>query len=307
MSDSEQPQGQDASSQQEPPPKVEEHAAPANPATQQQLKKTEEKIEERMSAFERSTIRLTKTAVGIAILTAVFVGFQGYEMYTGGVDTHALAGAAKTQADRTKNLADRMKDQADGTKTIADQAVVQANANKKLADNAVDTLANTKQSFRNEQRAWVGVQGTADSKGFTETEPWQITVVFFNSGRTPARNVQSSGMYTTSPAPLSGPSPEQIARLTFRPAQSIAPQGYYREVFGIAAGAEGATSSQLSGQQILISQYTQIKNKQLFLYYFGLLKYEDIIGKPHKTQFCILLSNPDTKEAGMCDSFNDLN
>lgn len=162
-----------------------------------------------------------------------------------------------------------MKDRAEQTKTIADQAVVQANANKKLAQNAVDTLANNKQSFRDEQRARIGVQGTSDIKGFTETEPWRVTVVFFNSGRTPARNVQSSSaMYTTSPVPLSGPSFQQVAMLVFRPVQSIAPQGYYREIIGSLVGAETNTADQMSGQQILISQYTQIKNKQLFLYYY---------------------------------------
>jgi hypothetical protein len=51
---------------------------------------------------------------------------------------------------------------------------------------------------------------------------------------------------------------------------------------------------------------SQIKSRQLFLYYYGLLKYGDIAGNPHESQFCILLANPDTKEAGICDSFNDL-
>jgi hypothetical protein len=275
--------------------------------------------------FSRPSDQLTAVAtIVIAVFTVVLAGtsfMQWREMRSGGEDTHKLAVAAgnqatwtqnlatnmQTQADRTKDLADRMKDQADRTKTIADQAVIQAGANKTLAKNAVDTLSNTKQSFRDEQRAWIGVQGTSDIKGFTNKEPWKVTVVFFNSGRTPAHDVQSSGMYITSPVPLSGPSSQQIALLTFRPAQSIAPQGYYRESFGIEPGAEAATSSQITGQQALISQYTQIKNKQLFLYYYGILKYEDIFGKPHETQFCIYLSNPDTKEAGVCDSFNDLN
>jgi len=75
----------------------------------------------------------------------------------------------------------------------------------------------------------------------------------------------------------------------------------------MAVGAQGATSSQISGQQILISQYMQIKSKNLFLYYFGVLKYDDASGNSHETQFCIYLSNPDTKESGICDSFNDLN
>ncbi|HEX4032394.1 MAG TPA: hypothetical protein VHX20_18660 [Terracidiphilus sp.] len=290
---------------------------PEEAATAQQL----EDVEKQMTGFERATLRWARAAVIMSGLAAIFVCLQWWEMHAGSKDTHNLAVAAanqatwtqnlaadmKTQADRTKDLADRMKEQADETKTIADQAVIQANANTKSAQNAVDTLSNTKQSFRDEQRAWIGVQGTSDTKGFTEKLPWQVTVVFFNSGRTPAQNVQSSGGYITSGVPISGPSAQQIATLDFRPAQSIAPQGYYREMIGTEVSAEAVTSIEISGEQTLISQYTQIKNKKLFLYYFGLLKYDDTFGKPHETQFCILLANPDTKKAGMCDAFNDLN
>jgi hypothetical protein len=214
-------------------------------------------------------------------------------------DTHELA-------ERTKDLAGHMKDQADRTKTIAEQATVQADANKRLAQNAVDALGNTKQSFRDERRAWVGVQGLSDSKGFSATEPWKITVIFFNSGRTPAKNVQASGMYITSPISVSGPAPQQVSQLTFRPVQSVAPQGFYREAMGATPGAQGASSIEIQGQNVLVSQYLKIKNKELFLYYFGLLKYDDIDGKSRETQFCVLLADPDTREAGMCDSFNDL-
>lgn len=292
-------------------------AYPASETTAQQI----EKVEEEMSGFEKSTLRWARTAVIMSGLAAIFVCLQWWEMHTSGTDTHSLAISAgdqasrmqdfanrmKDQADQTKDLADRMKKQADETKIIAAQAVIQANANQKLAQNAVDTLANAKKSFRDEQRAWVGVQGTADSRGFTDKEPWQITVVFFNSGRTPAQNVQTSGMYTTSPVPLSGPTPQQIAMLQFQPAQSIAPQGFYRESVGEAIGAEGTSANQISGMQTLVSEYTQIKSKTLFLYYYGLVKYEDVSGKSHETQYCILLANPDTKQAGICDSFNDLN
>jgi hypothetical protein len=187
--------------------------------------------------------------IAMAITTAIYTYYarrQWQEMKGSGEQTDRLIGLYRQQvaqltkqAGDTHELAMQAKNQADQTKTIADQAIVQANTNKQLAQNAVDSLANSKQSFRAEQRAWVGVQGTSDSKGFTEKDVWQITVVFFNSGRTPARNVQTSGMYTTSPIPLSGPSPQQVAQLTFRPAQSIAPQGFYRESIGNVIGAEG--------------------------------------------------------------------
>ena len=58
---------------------------------------------------------------------------------------------------------------------------------KVLAQNAINTLAYNKESFSAQQRAWVGVQGVEKSNGFTEKADWQITIVFFNSGRTPAR------------------------------------------------------------------------------------------------------------------------
>ena len=297
---------------------------PAEPATAQQL----EKVEEKMSSFERSTLRWAKAAVILSALAAVFVCAQWWEMHEGGKDTHDLAVAAgnqatwtqrladsaklqsdKTQivADRTKDLADRMKDQADETKTIADQAVIQARANTQLAQNAVNTLTNTKQSFQAEQRAWIGVQGTSDIKGFTETEPWQVTVVFFNSGRTPARNVQMSGMYITSPIPLSGPRASDIKMLTYSPVQSIAPPGYYREVIGREFAGEIVTDIQRAGNKVLVSQYPKIKARELSLYYFGILKYDDVSGNPHETQYCIMLADPISKEAGICDAFNDLN
>ena len=58
--------------------------------------------------------------------------------------------------------------------------------------------------------------------------------------------------------------------------------------------------------QVLTSQFKQIKDKKLFMYYYGILRYEDIFGRAHETQYCVLLADPDTREAGICDTFNDL-
>lgn len=289
---------------------------------QRRVRREKRKIDDRP---EEQAARRTATAtVWIAVFTVVLAAVGAltlFEVIEGGTDTHNLAVAAGnqatwtqrlatsagTQADRTKDLADRMKEQADRTKTMADQAIVQANAGKELAQNSVDTLHNTQNAFRDEQRAWIGVEGTNNIKGFSETEPWRVTVIFFNSGRTPARNVQTSGMFITSPVPIAGPSEQQAAQLTFRPAQSIAPQGNYREAIGADFAGEAATPHQILGQQTLLSQYNQIKNRELFLYYFGVLKYDDVFGKTHQTQFCIMLADPATKEVGICDAFNDLN
>jgi hypothetical protein len=288
-----------------------ENPAPPIPATAAQLHETETKFEERMSAFERSMIRLTTYGLIVTCATAlIFVG-QLYEMISGGTQTDKLVDYASKQAKAANDMSQSADDFTDSTKWMEEHMQDAANAMQDSVDsadrNTKQTISNTQTAFRAEQRAWVGVQGVANSKGFTETEVWQITIVFFNSGRTPARNVQASGMYVTSRTPLLGPSTQQVAQLVFRPVQSIAPQRFYRENIGNPVDAEGVSVNETTGQKILTSQYTQIKNKQLFLYYYGLLKYEDNSGKPHESQFCVLLADPSTKEAGMCDSFNDLN
>ena len=268
-------------------------------------------VERPMSSFERATIRWAKAAVIMAALAAIFVCLQWWEMREGGKDTHDLAVAAKTQAERITN----MSTAADQIRQATQDTVAQE---KRIADNARDSLAASNRAngatlqatinqFRQEQRAWVGVQDVNPVGGFTEKEPWQATVVFFNSGRTPARHVETSGMFLTSPFPIHEPPQEDIKQLTFRPAPSIAPQSYYRQAFGLPVGAEPPMTFQLEGQQTLISQYPLIKSGRLFLYYFGILRYKDNAGVQRDTHFCVLLQNVQTKQGGFCDGFNDLN
>ncbi|HWF66022.1 MAG TPA: hypothetical protein VN670_01885 [Acidobacteriaceae bacterium] len=61
--------------------------APPQPATKSQLKEAEEKIDERMSAFERSTIRLTRIGLFVGILTMIIFLGQFFEMYEAGTQT----------------------------------------------------------------------------------------------------------------------------------------------------------------------------------------------------------------------------
>jgi hypothetical protein len=297
--------GIDASGNKEAPPVGTQHSptlsAPPAAATAKQL----QEVAGRMSAFEQSTIRWARAAVLVSALAVGFVCLQWLVMREGGADTHDLAVAAANQAAATKDLADRMKDQAGSTKTIADQAIIQARANEKLAQNAADTLANDRQAFRDEQRAWIGVRETV-GKPFTETSPWNVQVTFFNSGRTPARHVQIAALFTTSNVPLSGPSADQIRLLTFHRAQSIAPQGQYHANFGTSVPAEALSIVQMQGQKQLADQYSLIKNGHLLLYYFGVVRYDDGFGNQKWTRFCIMLANPQTGEAGYCDRFNDL-
>jgi hypothetical protein len=195
----------------------------------------------------------------------------------------------------------------DAVTDFRDAAKESARAAQVAAKNAETNIKSSQDSFRSEQRAWVGFQGTGQITGFTETEPMKIPITFFNSGRTPARNVQISAKFITSPVAITGPTEEFIGQLVFTPAQSIAPQGNYRPILGAEYLAETSTQEQRHGQEVLVSQYKAIKEKRVFLYLYGILKYDDIFGNHRQTQWCIFLANPDTKEIGVCDAFNDLN
>jgi hypothetical protein len=74
----------------------------SQPVTVQQFNE----VEERMTAFERTTVRLTRYGLAVTILTGIFIALQWLEIRTGSVDTHELAVQAKNQADRTKDIAD---------------------------------------------------------------------------------------------------------------------------------------------------------------------------------------------------------
>jgi hypothetical protein len=65
------------------------------PATEQQLRD----VKREMNAFERSTLRWTRTTAGIGLVTAAFICLQWCEMRSGAKDTHDLAVAAGRQAD----------------------------------------------------------------------------------------------------------------------------------------------------------------------------------------------------------------
>lgn len=96
------------------PPQVAkpESPVPQQPATAQQL----EQVEEKMSAFERSTLNWARVAVIVSGFAFVVVCAQWWEMHTSGIDTHNLAVAARNQAMWTQRLAGSAGTQADSMK-----------------------------------------------------------------------------------------------------------------------------------------------------------------------------------------------
>ena len=84
-----------------------------------------------------------------------------YEVLEGGKDTHELALRAKEQADKMKDMsdaADKIRQAAEGMVTQEQRiADFSSNAIQRNTDMAKAAIANSQAVFRDEQRAWVGI------------------------------------------------------------------------------------------------------------------------------------------------------
>ena len=122
--------------------------------------------------FSDAVMIFLTVAIAIGtIASAVAIGFQWYEMHTGGEDTHDLALAAVQQAKlaqltsaaaylqtgRTKDLAERMREQADQTRILATQARVQAKEAIIAADAARSAADTAKDALHISERAYIAV------------------------------------------------------------------------------------------------------------------------------------------------------
>lgn len=62
--------------------------------------------------------------------------------------------------------------------------------NREVAQNAKDALSNTQAQLRLDERAWVVVRGIGPAPQLDQ--PWNLRVVFTNTGKTPAKKVEWS-------------------------------------------------------------------------------------------------------------------
>jgi len=84
------------------PPEI--HQPVDRPKTQPETTDQLRKVEPEMTGFERGTLLWAKVAVIMSGLAALFVCLQWWEMHQGGIDTHTLAVATKTQADIARRV-----------------------------------------------------------------------------------------------------------------------------------------------------------------------------------------------------------
>lgn len=270
---------------------------PTKPATQQQLRDTEQKIEEqieeRMTGFERSMVRLTRYGLAVTILTAFVFAGQLYEMISGGTQTDKLITAAQTQAGAATQIsgaADDFKDSAYWMEQHMDDAANAMQDSVDTADrNTKTTIRNAQDALHLDQRAWVGMT-------HMELQPAQpiaadtdvlFTAFITNSGKTPALIVKSKIHWKGI-----GPGGPLVA------APMSTPQGYV-VLFPGTPLSVSTDPIRLTHDELEI-----LKTGTIVFKVWGEITYQDISNRPHWTHFCAFLAK-DLKNLSACDEYNE--
>ena len=165
-----------------------------------------------------------------------------------------------------------------------------AKASEKSATTAAGSVTASQQSFRDDQRAWVGLENFS----LTSFEQGKIviTVNVINSGKTPAQDLFSTNKMTVLPVRVSAAEPVMLP-IEWAPGPALPPQGRYQ----VTLSAPGGISI----------HYQSIKDGSKFLYLLGELKYDDVYGQGRSTKFCVTLTDPETKQLSFCNFFNGMN
>jgi hypothetical protein len=237
----------------------------------------------------RHRANVAEIITGLLTLAIAVVGLLQWRVYRqqktimekSGEQTDQLIKAANIQAcaatqnaDSARSMAASAGIQSQATNSI-DMRIKAAEADfQQLAKNATDTLTNTQDSFRRDQRAWLGVVDYHLLK-FDGSVPMEITIDIVNSGKTPAIQVDQSTAVVYLGQFVDYPEGPQAFRSSGAP--DIPPQGKY--------------IAHVSNDEIAPYWYG-IAHGQIFLYVTGRLTYHDIYTKEaHHTHFCLVSSS----------------
>ena len=270
-------------------------------------KERDRKYSERQQALNTRMVQFTGLLVLCSALTGAIGAYQAHvadvsakaaqsaaetavrtlqAIETSGTDTHDLAQAAKDQAGA-------LKQQAKNSDRLALAAQLQAGASETMAKDATSSLQDSEKTFRDDQRAWVGV-GEVQVIELEEGKPFRLDITVSNSGKTPALYVESGTGRRLSPTPLlEVPTPRDLGALQFQRAVAIPPQGKY--VLHVSDPEKSPSPTEM------------LKSGAIHIYEYGKITYEDVYGRVHSTEFCVYLSDPVTRTMSFCKSYNVMN
>ena len=241
-----------------------------------------------MTVFEVWMVILTISAILVAGLTGVVPWLTLIEIRNGAGDTYTLAQAAKRQADKAETISASIQQAADEMKITNSQAKDALDKTLRQSKQVLDaSIVNS----RLDQRAWVGAIAISKPE-LAVRKDFSASIEVANTGKTPAVKFSSLAQF-----------------------QWVG-NGAHLSPFYMVSGIPGSVSvvqpgmhASINTPQIPITeaQFEAIKEGKLRLYVYGILKYEDIFGKPHMNKFCGYFSSQDMKFATSCDTYNEAN
>lgn len=149
----------------------------------------------------------------------------------------------------------------------------------------------TDNSFRGDQRAWIGITSI---NGMAEIgKPLNVTIGFKNTGRTPAKNIDSAAVQE--PVPPNGVPNFTLEDSVIRQSKPIIPpQGEF------IVPLNTSTNKPLDDKA-----FKAITSKEIIVYIHGILKYDDIFDRHHWITYCFYLT-PDGKSYDAYKEHNDM-
>jgi hypothetical protein len=218
-------------------------------------------------------------------------GIQGSSSQTSQLIINAAHQAEKTKdvaeaASRVSSAASAFSDSAKGIELQTQSAVLQF---QRLADSAKDSLKTTQDSFRDDQRAWIGILRVVPFS-LKAGEPAKFSVIATNTGRTPAVH---SHTYLTA---------QQIVKGTTLEFRYPSTPGV-RSNSVVVPGGQVVLGPNKSTGPITKDEIDNITSGISTIYVYGRINYEDVFDRAHQTTFCYVLT--DTSTAIDCDQYNE--
>jgi len=237
--------------------------------------------------------RLTVVFTGVIALATVLYATSSawtlYEIHRGSRDTHALAEAAKKQADKAETISGFIRQAATAMDTSNTQA--KGALDKTLSQNK-QGLDATIAASRLDQRAWVGAIEIS-AFDFKEGAKRIFNIIIINTGKTPALKVK---IIATSRAqrriekfvPIYENLPQELSVVTIFP--------------GMRMNMESGTDD---APRLIAEDLNVLRFGEIVLRVYGKISYEDTFGGVHHTTFCMAFPKGLPSLPGACPTYND--
>jgi hypothetical protein len=182
---------------------------------------------------------------------------------------------------------------------------------KENSRNAQNALNASIEASELDQRAWLGLSDheILQYDPSDTTKPFRMQVFFRNSGKTPARQVLAEGTFQVYKTKGEGPTDVDWSTFIGFFNQHKAS---YRYVVAPNTSRKILTDGSVDQPEtkginkFIMDNSPAIKQKTIFLHYFGQATYLDIDNRFHTIRFCLWLPDPDTRQFYFCAKGNDM-